>query len=174
MNDSPKGCLDIFLRFYFDLSTFRAVRAIIPGRVLGSSVVPQHPSFHPAQFSVGPSRRLKYALLAVHGLALSACLISALPWPGKLLLSLALPVHLYFAVRTLDRRHFPILYTEGAGWRLAEEQVSILPSTVLTPFAIWLHFKPQAARKKALLIVKDAMSESEFRRLTVKLKISAT
>jgi hypothetical protein len=174
MNDSSKGCLDIFLRFYFDRSTFRSVRAIIRGRVLGSSVVPQHPSFHPAQFSVGPSRRLKYALLAAHGLALSACLISALPWPGKLLLSLALPAHLYFAVRHIGRHLVAIRYSEGAGWHLAEEQVIILPSTVLTPFAIWLHFKPPSARKKALLIVKDAMSDGEFRRLTVKLKISAT
>jgi hypothetical protein len=136
--------------------------------------LPLHYSPGGDRFSVGPSRRLKFALLAAYGLALSACLISALPWPGKLLLSLALPVHLYFAVKTVDRRHVEIRYTEGTGWHLAEEQVSILPSTVLTPFAIWLHFKPQAGRKKAVLIVKDALSESEFRRLTVKLKISAT
>lgn len=133
-----------------------------------------HPTVHPAQFSVGSSRRLKYALLAGHGLALIACLISALPWPGKLLLSLALPVHLFFAARNVDRQHVTIRYQEGSGWNIDDEQVTILPSTVLTPFAIWLHFKPQSARKKALLIVKDAMSESEFRRLIVKLKISAT
>lgn len=134
-----------------------------------------HHSVYPARFSVGPSRRLKYALLAVHGLALTACLTSAFPWPGKLLLSLALPVYLFFTVRNIDRHPVAIRYTEGMGWNIAGEQATILPSTVLTPFAIWLHFKPQLARKKkALLIVKDAMADSEFRRLTVKLKISAT
>jgi hypothetical protein len=80
--------------------------------------LPLHYSPGGDRFSVGPSRRLKYALLAAYGLALSACLISALPWPGKLLLSLALPVHLYFAVKTVDRRPVEFRYTEGTGWHL--------------------------------------------------------
>jgi hypothetical protein len=133
-----------------------------------------HPTVHPAQFSVGSSRRLKYALLAGHGLALIACLISALSWPGKLLLSLTLPVHLFFAVRNIDRQHVTIRYQEGSGWHIDDKQVTILSSTVLTPFAVWLHFKPELARKNALLILKDAMPDTEFRRLIVKLKISAT
>jgi hypothetical protein len=126
------------------------------------------------QFSIEPSRHLKYALYAGHGLALSACLISALPWPGKLLLSLALPVHLYFALRNVDRQHDTIRYQDGTGWNINDDPVLILPSTVVTPFAIWLHFRGQPARKKALLIMKDAMPDTEFRRLIVKLKISAT
>lgn len=132
-----------------------------------------HHFIHPAQFSVGPSRYLKQALLAGHGLALTACLLSGLPWPGKLLLILALPVHLYFAVKDADRQSVLIRYLEGSGWQIDDEPVTVLPSTVLTPFAIWLHFKPQPARRRAFLIVKDAMPEAEFRRLTVKLKISA-
>jgi hypothetical protein len=132
-----------------------------------------HHALHPARFSVGPSRRLKYALLAGHGLAMVACLISALPWPGKFLLCLMLPVHFYFASNNAGRRQVAIGYLESAGWVIDDEPVAILPSTVLTPFAIWLHYQPQSARKKALLIVKDAMPAAEFRRLTVKLKISA-
>jgi hypothetical protein len=116
---------------------------------------------------------LQYALLAGHGLAMLACLISALPWPGKLLLALALPVHFYFAARNADRCQIAIGYLEGAGWLIDDEPVAILPSSVLTPFAIWLHYQPHSARKKALLIVKDAMPDAEFRRLIVKLKISA-
>jgi hypothetical protein len=137
--------------------------------------VSHHPHIiQPAQFSVGSSLHLKYALLAGHGLALSACLISALTWPGKLLLSLALPVHLYFAVRNVDRQQVTIRYLEGSGWNINGEPVLMLPSTVVTPFAVWLHFKPELARKNALLIVKDAMPDPEFRQLIVKLKISAT
>lgn len=132
-----------------------------------------HHAIYPARFSVGPSRRLQYALLAVHGLAMFACLISALPWPGKLLLTLALPVHFYFAARNADFRQAAIGYLESAGWVIDDEPVAILPSSVLTPFAIWLHYQPHSARKKALLIVKDAMPDAEFRLLTVKLKISA-
>jgi hypothetical protein len=132
-----------------------------------------HHALHPVWFTVGPSRRLQYVLSVGHGLAMIGCLISALPWLGKLLLSLALPVHFYFAARHAGRHQVAIGYLEGSGWVIDDEPVVILPSSVLTPFAIWLHFKPQSARKKALLIVKDAMPDSEFRRLTVKLKISA-
>lgn len=135
--------------------------------------MPHHHALHPARFSVGPSRRLQYALLAGHSLALAACLISALPWAAKLLLALALSVHFYFGERNADRRQVAIGYLEGSGWVIDDERVAILPSSVLTPFAIWLHYQPQSARKKALLIVKDAMPDAEFRRLTVKLKISA-
>ncbi|MEC4747422.1 protein YgfX [Methylomicrobium sp. Wu6] len=128
----------------------------------------------PAQFLVEPSMRLKYALVAAHGLALSACLISALPWPGKILLGLVLPVHLYLAVREIDARHDAIRFHDGSGLHVNDEPVQLLPSTVVTPFAIWLHFQPQGTRKKTLLIVNDAMPEHEFRQLIVKLKISAT
>ncbi|MGJ0483824.1 MAG: protein YgfX [Methylomicrobium sp.] len=132
-----------------------------------------HHFVHPAQFSVGASRYLKQALLVGHGLALIACLLSVLPWPGKLLLSLALPAHLYFAVKNADRQHVTIRYLEGSGWHIDDKQVMILPSTVLTPFAVWLHFTSQSARKRGLLIVKDTMPDAEFRQLIVKLKISA-
>lgn len=125
-------------------------------------------------FSVAPSLRLHYALVAAHGLALSTCLISALPWPGKLLLGLALPVHLYFAVRNSVVRQATIRYHDASGWNINDESVRILTSTVVTPFAIWLHFQPQGARKQALLIVNDAMPEHDFRQLIVKLKLSAT
>jgi len=117
--------------------------------------------------------RLKYALVTAHALALGACLSSALPWPGKLLLGLALPIHLHFAVRKADRRHDTIRYHEAAGWNINDEAVRILPSTVVTPFAIWLHYQAPSARRQALLIVNDALPEPEFRRLLVKLKISA-
>ncbi|EIC31079.1 MULTISPECIES: protein YgfX [Methylomicrobium] len=135
--------------------------------------MPYPHALHPARFAVGPSRRLQYALSAGHGLAMIACLISALPWPGKLLLSLVLPVHFYFAAREAGSRQVAIGYLEGSGWAIDDEPVAILPSSVLTPFAIWLHYEPRSTRKKALLIVKDAMPDAEFRRLTVKLKISA-
>ena len=125
-------------------------------------------------FSVTPSTRLKHVLIAAHGLALIACLISALPWLGKILLAMALPAHLYFGVSEICRQHETIRYHDGSGWSINDESVLILPSTVVTPFAIWLHFKPPGARKKAMLIVSDTMPDQDFRQFIVKLKISAT
>jgi len=137
-----------------------------------SFIVSRQSPIPPVLFAVAPSLRLQYALIAAHGLALCACLISALPWPGKLLPGLALLIHLGFAVRDVNHRHDAIRYHAASGWNINDEAVLILPSTVVTPFAIWLRFKPEGARKRAILIVNDALPEHEFRRLIVKLKIS--
>ena len=147
---------------------------VILYQLLTNKTVSNPHSVPPAQFCVAPSMRLKYALIAAHALALIACLVSALPWLGKVLLVLALPAHLYLAVREVGLQHDTIRYHDASGWNINDEPVLVLPSTVLTTFAVWLHFKSQGARRKALLIVNDTMPEHDFRRLVVKLKISAT
>jgi len=165
--------------------SFRPPPILVSSRLVSQGVTRQHfesgQSFtvsrqspiQPVLFAVAPSLRLQYALIAAHGLALGACLSNALPWPGKLLLGLALLIHLGFAVRDVNHRRDAIRYHAASGWNINDEAVLILPSTVVTPFAVWLHFKPEGARKKAILIVNDALPEHEFRRLIVKLKISA-
>ncbi|MGR8941512.1 MAG: protein YgfX [Gammaproteobacteria bacterium] len=128
----------------------------------------------PVQFALEPSGRLKTALIAAHGLALSAAWFSAAPLAGKVLLGLVIPVHLFLAVKNHHRQHHRIRYSTASGWNIDGEAVSILPSTVATPYAIWLHYQTLASAKKALLIVHDALPDAEFRRLIVKLKISAS
>lgn len=126
----------------------------------------------PTEFILAPSRCLCHALIAAHAIALLAGLFSALPGAGKLLLVLVICAHLAFAVRRIAARRDTLRWLDASGWRVNEQAARILPSTVLTPYAIWLHFKPQGARKQALLIVSDALPAAEFRRLIVKLKTS--
>jgi len=50
--------------------------------------------------------------------------------------------------------------------------MDILPSTVISPYFIVLHFKQQQMPKQTLFILKDALVDDEFRKLVVQLKIS--
>ena len=127
----------------------------------------------PVQFSLEPSRRLCIALVVAHGLALSAAWLSAVMLPVKAILGLVIPVHLFFVLKRQSNTHHLIRYCSESGWDIDGEAVSIMPSTVLTPFAVWLHYKYHDSGSKALLILHDAMSETDFRRLIVKLKISS-
>lgn len=141
---------------------------------LFANIVSMRQTDSPTEFIIAPSQRLRQALIAAHAVALLAGLFSALPGFGKLLLVLAVCAHLVFAVRRAAVRRDTLRCLDASGWRVNEQAVLILPSTVLTPYAIWLHFKPEGARKQALLIVSDALPTAEFRRLTVKLKTSAS
>lgn len=67
-------------------------------------------------------------------------------------------------------------HSASNGWEIAWSlnsfyTVEILPSTVLSSQVIWLHIKQQQKPKQMLFIVRDALSDSEFRRLKVQLKI---
>lgn len=50
--------------------------------------------------------------------------------------------------------------------------VTILESSVVTPFVIFLHLKPHKQKPMALVIAKDCLSKNDFRRLIVRLTLS--
>jgi len=117
---------------------------------------------------------------AAHILALSAAIMNALPAILKLFVASAVVANFYFALKKIsDVRHI-VRYSEALGWEIAEngdfESVRILNSTVLTRFAVWLHTETHrhsgffGKAKKSILIMDDALSEVDFRRLIVKLK----
>lgn len=124
-----------------------------------------------------PSRRLKHLIVFMHVLALAACAANSLPIAVKLGLSAAICMHLWFTVKRLKSEHHSIKHTEALGWEVSSgsndfESVRILNSTVITTFAIFLHIRSQNAGKQAMLILNDALSEDDYRRLIVKLKTS--
>ena len=50
--------------------------------------------------------------------------------------------------------------------------VTILESSVVTPFVIFLHLKPHKQKPMALVIANDCLSKNDFRRLIVRLTLS--
>ena len=120
-----------------------------------------------------PSKRLKQLLVVTHVLALGSSIVNALPVAVKLALSTGICLHFGFTVKRLTSKTYNIKHTEEFGWEISDgndfESIQILNSTVITVFAIFLHFNKNA-HKQSLLILNDALTEDDYRRLIVRLK----
>lgn len=122
-----------------------------------------------------PSVRLKQLLVVMHALALASSIANALPIAVKLALLTGICAHLRFIFKRVKNQRYNIKQSETFGWELSVgndfEQIQILDSTVITTFAIFLHFN-RDAKKRSLLIMNDALNEDDYRRLIVRLKTS--
>ncbi|MGZ8236817.1 MAG: protein YgfX [Methylobacter sp.] len=133
------------------------------------------PKKHEPSLSVElqPSRRLKQLLVIMHLLALASSIANALPVIVKLAMVIGIGLHLYFVLTRLKSDQYVIKHSETSGWEIASDNdfkpIQILNSTVITLFAIFLHFNKNA-HKQSVLIVNDALSEDDYRRLIVRLK----
>ena len=120
-----------------------------------------------------PSQRLKRLLVVIHTLALGSSIANTLPLAVKSALLVGICIHLYFAVKRLKSGQYNIKHTETSGWEISDgndfKSVQILNSTVITVFAIFLHFNHNT-HKQSLLILNDALTEDDYRRLIVRLK----
>jgi hypothetical protein len=127
----------------------------------------------PLLVELRPSRRLKQVLAVMHLLALASSIANALPIIVKLALTIGIGLHFYLALTRLKSEQYAIRHSETSGWEIASgndfKPVQILPSTVITLFAIFLHFDKNA-HKQSVLIVNDALSEDDYRHLIVRLK----
>ena len=72
---------------------------------------------------------------------------NALAFTIKISLFALIGIHCWLTVRRLKAKHYTIKYTEALGWEVSEggdfASVEILKSTVITTFALFLHFKYQ-------------------------------
>jgi len=127
---------------------------------------------------------LKKIVIFVYMLAVGASMANALVFIIKISLFALVCIHCWLTVRRLSVGDYAIKHTDALGWEVSEGNdfaaVEILKSTVITTFAILLHFKygvrPQSRMsgyKKTLLILNDALDEESYRRLIVKLKTTA-
>ncbi len=127
----------------------------------------------PLLLKTKPSDRLKQLLFVMHVLALGSSIANALPIMAKLALLAGIGLHLWFTLNRLKNEQLTIKHTEALGWEISDSNdfkpIQILNSTVITTFAIFLHFTDDA-HKRSLLILNDALSEDDYRRLIVRLK----
>ena len=135
-------------------------------------------------FTLNPSKLIKKWVIFVHIMALAASVANALFFAIKISLFACIGIHCWLTVRRLNTEHCAIKHTEALGWEISEggdfAPVEILKSTVITPFALFLHFKFsyqaqswKPGDKKTLLILRDALNEEDYRYLIVKLKTTA-
>jgi toxin CptA len=140
-------------------------------------------------FYFSPSKCLTKCLITAHFLALFASFANALPILVQTLLVVILVLHGYWLLSSSCPWH-RFRYSEALGWEMAGSDsfatVRILPSTVITTFALFLHVEIvdcnthikcssvfDAIRQKnrqALLLLPDSLDEDGYRSLVVKIK----
>jgi len=139
----------------------------------------------PLWLNLKPSGRLQRIIGVVRVLALTACLSNALPIVVKGLLFAMTCAGFTKLAKRLKQRQDTIRYSDATAWELSTgeggfECVRILPSTVVTKYALFLHVESRqkspvnkialpGTNKKAVLIPADSLSDDEYRRLIVKL-----
>lgn len=143
----------------------------------------------PLLLTLKPSVRLKYFIGMVYLLAFVACLSNSLALIYKSALCLLLLINYRLAVKHLEKKQCTtIKYDQVCGWQLAENtnfvSVKILPSTVITIYALFLHLeiianethipiishKSRQTNRKAVFVMADTLSVDDYRNLIVKLK----
>ncbi len=113
----------------------------------------------------------------VHILAIFSCLLAVVPIVMKIVLPVGILLHLMFSLQQKEKlTGLKLQYSPSQAWEVAMvganlSPIHILPSTVITPLVIILHYKKQSGKKQSMLIFTDAVSPEVFRKLTVELRI---
>lgn len=115
----------------------------------------------------------------MHVLALFASIANSLPVDIKLLIVLAVISSYWFIWQRYMNASYPytLLYNDARGWELMDAKQQVYPvsiggSSVTTPAIIILHLQLEDRTRRVMIIVRDAVSEEDFRQLRVQLKIS--
>jgi len=129
-------------------------------------------------FNIESSRFLINWLFALHAIAILATFTNSLSIVYKIILLIGILVSLIVQLKREDNFKGLILrYSEVTGWEITSlenqfSSIQILPSTVITHYLIVLHYKIQNQKKRAIIICKDTMTNDNYRKLLVALKIS--
>lgn len=127
----------------------------------------------PLLVELKPSKRLKRLLVIMHVLALSSSIATTLPAAVKLALLTGISMNFLFIIKHLKSKQHKIKHTDALGWEISDGNdfipIQILNSTVISVFAIFLHFTKNA-HKHSILIINDALTEDDYRGLIVRLK----
>lgn len=143
------------------------------------------------EFPLICSKHLKTALTGGYTLAVCACFSNALPLMVQGLLATAVLSHYRRALSCCRPMWRTLRYSTALGWEVADSgdfsAVQILPTTVMTTFALFLHveirgnhthIKPTGLfdriippnRHTLLLLPDSLLGQGAYRRLVVKLK----
>lgn len=114
----------------------------------------------------------------MHIVAVIAAILNTLVLSYKIIIIALVVLSLWRNImREMAAKAFSIRFNTISGWEVAMldddfNAVEILPATVITPNLIVLNYKMLDKEKHIILIVKDALTDDEFRRLKVQLRIS--
>ncbi len=117
----------------------------------------------------------------MHGLAVFIVGITAIPLiPQVILIILILFSLIFYLKQEKAIKIYTLRYSTAFGWEITNSEnefqlIEILPTTVLSPYLVFLHYRISNNNKKQniyVLITKDRLSHDDFRKLRVELRIS--
>jgi hypothetical protein len=134
----------------------------------------------PLRFVIKTSRIALSLLSMLHALALYAAWANTLPVSVKVAVSLLIMLHFSVQWRHYGvHSHSTMLgYSDTLGWyRIINDAtvpIQIMPSSIITPFLIIVHYqqRPEHSSMSTIVCFKDALTQSVFRQLFVQLKIA--
>lgn len=126
-------------------------------------------------WQISKSNWLIRFLLTGYFLAFIACFFNALALPIKLILAISLLFHAWQTLQKLVNESWQLDFDNENGWQIFEfsttKSIEILPSTVVSRFFVFLHFR-HLNQNFYRLILKDALISNinDYRQLRVILK----
>lgn len=127
-------------------------------------------------FKTNVSILLIKSLIVLHALAVISVCIPPLFFVYKVALLIAVLISLFVSTnKELKSKKCNISHSL-IGWEISYSEndfssIEILPSTVITPYFLVLHFRQQNQAKQTILIGMDALNDDEYRKLIVTLRI---
>jgi hypothetical protein len=119
-----------------------------------------------------PSKNLQRLVIVIHSIACVATVSNALPLVAKLAIVVLVGVNFRVNFPRLKNEQRKIRHTEKLGWEISDggdfKAATILRSTVVTTFLIFLHIKDNPP----ILVANDALSMDDYKQLLVKLKMT--
>lgn len=111
-------------------------------------------------------------MIVIHSIACVATVSNALPLVAKLAIVVLVGVNFRVNFPRLKNEQRKIRHTEKLGWEISDggdfKAATILRSTVVTTFLIFLHIKDNPP----ILVANDALSMDDYKQLLVKLKMT--
>lgn len=128
----------------------------------------------PLLLEIKYSEHLTRVMEFIYVLALAASVMNSLPILIKCALLMTICSHFYLQFKRLKNQPYSIKHTDALGWELSDggdfETIQVLPSTVVSVFAVFLHLKKANKSRHHLVIFSDALAEDDYCRLIVRLK----
>lgn len=128
-------------------------------------------------FIIAPSKQVTAVLDGLHLLAIMASFLNGLQTTYQLVMAVMVIVLWWFSFKRRKTSLVYLSYTLNRTWEISLDGYSysgarMLDTTVIANRAIFLHFTMDDQSRTALMIAKDSMPASDYRRLTVRLKLS--
>lgn len=128
----------------------------------------------PLQLALQPSCRIRQFIVIIHVLALAACVFNALAVLYKIGCVVSVALHFWYSSKNINLEPKGIRHDEVTGWQVLVNgqfiAINIINSTVVTTFAIFLHFKYPDGKRVNIFIPSDSLANGAYRQLIVRLK----